>query len=82
MMRTDDVIRSADDGDSFPDELKVPLSRADDLIDNDAIIPAIDINEDPKASEENVPKAEETENGSPVVSSLPKMQCFSKLQML
>ncbi|KAJ8587113.1 hypothetical protein M405DRAFT_853064 [Rhizopogon salebrosus TDB-379] len=58
--------RSADDGDSFPDELKVPLSRADDLIDNDAIIPAIDINEDPKASEENVPKAEETENGSPV----------------
>jgi len=60
------VIRSADDGDSFPDELKVPLSRADDLIDNDAIVPAIDINEDPKAPEENGPKAEETENGSPV----------------
>ncbi|OAX36541.1 hypothetical protein K503DRAFT_867510 [Rhizopogon vinicolor AM-OR11-026] len=58
--------RSADDGDSFPDELKAPLSRADDLIDNDAIVPTIDISEDPKAPEENGPKTEETENGSPV----------------
>ncbi|KAG1735947.1 uncharacterized protein EDB91DRAFT_1143690 [Suillus paluster] len=55
--------RSADDGDSFPDELKVPLSRADDLLDNGAIIPATDINEDPEAPEENGPKAEVIENG-------------------
>lgn len=58
--------RSADDGDLFPDELKEPLSRADDLLDNGAIVPAIDINEDPEAPEESRPKAEVIENGPPL----------------
>lgn len=75
------LARTADDGDSFPDELKVPLSRADDLIDNDAIVPTIDINEDPKAPEENEPKTEETENGSTVVSSLLRMHSCPKPHM-
>jgi len=66
------VARSADDGDSFPDELKVPLSRSDDLLDNGVIISTIDINEDPKAPEGSGLKAEEIENGPPVVSFLAK----------
>lgn len=57
--------RSADDGDSFPDELKEPLSRADNLLDNGATIAAIDIKEDPEALEESRPKAEVIENGPP-----------------
>lgn len=55
--------RSADDSDLFPDELKEPLSRADDLLDNGATIAAIDINEDPEVPEESRPKAEVIENG-------------------
>ena len=66
------VARFADDEDSFPDELKVPLSRADDLIDSGAIVPTIDIDEDPKAPEESEPKREKAENGLPVVSLLAK----------
>lgn len=58
--------RSADDRDFFPDELKEPLSRADDLLDNGATIVAIDINEDPEAPEESRPKVEVIENGPPL----------------
>ncbi|KAG1738994.1 hypothetical protein EDB19DRAFT_1895567 [Suillus lakei] len=63
--------RSADDADSFPDELKEPLSRADDLLDNGAIIAAIDINEDPEVPEESRPKAEVIENGPSLVLPQP-----------
>jgi hypothetical protein len=59
--------RSADDGDSFPDEFKEPLSRADDLLDDGATIAAIDINEDPEAPEESRPKTDSViENGPPL----------------
>jgi len=68
------IVRSADDGDSFPDEFKEPLSRADDLLDDGATIAAIDINEDPEAPEESRPKTDSViENGPPLVSLLLRM---------
>ncbi|KAF9224120.1 hypothetical protein BS17DRAFT_780500 [Gyrodon lividus] len=56
--------RSADDGGAFPDELKVPLARADHLLDSGTIVPAVEVSEDPKMTEENGPKQEDTEKES------------------
>lgn len=67
------IIRSSDDSDLFPDELKEPLSHADDLLDNGVTIAAIDINEDPEVPEESRPKAEVIENGPLLVSLLLSM---------
>ncbi|KIK93150.1 hypothetical protein PAXRUDRAFT_829255 [Paxillus rubicundulus Ve08.2h10] len=57
--------RSADDGDVFPDELKVPLARADHyLLDRDTLVPAVEVSEhDPKTTEEDGPKQEDFEKG-------------------
>ncbi|KAH7890937.1 hypothetical protein F5I97DRAFT_1840039 [Phlebopus sp. FC_14] len=55
--------RSAEDGESFPDGLQVPLARAEDLLDSSAMAPAADVSEDPKTPEENGPKQEEAEKG-------------------
>ncbi|KAF8836940.1 hypothetical protein BDN67DRAFT_998273 [Paxillus ammoniavirescens] len=57
--------RSADDGDAFPDELKVPLARTDHyLLDSDALVPAVEVSEhDPKMTEEDGPKQEDFEKG-------------------
>ena len=46
-------IRSADDEDVFPDELKVPLGRADHMLDDAAIVPVVDVSDDPKTQEES-----------------------------
>ncbi|KAF9233743.1 hypothetical protein BU15DRAFT_90235 [Melanogaster broomeanus] len=55
--------RSADDGEGFPDELTVPLARADHLLDSGAITPAVEVSEDPSMIEVDGPKQEDTENG-------------------
>ncbi|KAG6381811.1 hypothetical protein JVT61DRAFT_420 [Boletus reticuloceps] len=72
--------RSADDEDVFPDELKVPLGRADYMLDDAAIVPTVDVNDGPKTQEESSPQREATdrsptlespENGSAVQTPAP-----------
>lgn len=53
-----DSIRSVDDEDAFPDELKVPIGRADHMLDDAAIVPAVDVSDDPKTQEEDSPQQE------------------------
>ncbi|KAF8141378.1 hypothetical protein EV363DRAFT_1391846 [Boletus edulis] len=72
--------RSTDDEDVFPDELKVPLGRADHMLDDAAIVPTVDVNDGPKTQEESSPQREATdrsptldspENGSAVQTPAP-----------
>ncbi|KAL4062502.1 hypothetical protein V8B97DRAFT_1955248 [Scleroderma yunnanense] len=66
--------RSGEEGEAFPEELKVPLARAEHLLDNAAAVDATDVKEDPKtpelsglrqedSSKSNVPQ-ETSENGT------------------
>ena len=50
--------RSADDEDAFPDELRVPLGRADHILDDAAIVSAADVNDGSKSQEESSPQQE------------------------
>lgn len=61
-------IRSADDEDVFPDELKVPLGRADHMLDDAAIVPAVDVNDGPKTQEESSPQQETLDRPPALVS--------------
>lgn len=64
-------VRSADDDDVFPDELKVPLGRANHmLLDDVAIVPNVDVNDGPKTQEESSPQQEATDRSSALVSIL------------
>lgn len=60
-------IRSADDEEAFPDELKVPLGRADHMLDDAVIVPAVDVNDNPSTQEESSPQ-QESPDKSPLVS--------------
>ena len=50
--------RSADDEDFFPDDLKIPLGRADHVLDDAALAPVPDLNHDSKSGEESSPQQE------------------------
>lgn len=59
--------RSADDEDAFPDELKVPIGRADHMLDDAAIVPAVGVSDDPKTQEESSPQPESPDKSSALV---------------
>ncbi|KAG8221133.1 hypothetical protein J3R82DRAFT_2667 [Butyriboletus roseoflavus] len=72
--------RSVDDEEAFPDELKVPLGRADHMLDDAAIVPAVDVSDDPNTQAECSPQQESpdksptldsSENGSVVQTPAP-----------
>jgi len=62
-------IRSTDDEDVFPEELKVPLGRADQMLDDAATVAVVDVNDDPRTQEKGNPQQEATD-GSPVLVSM------------
>ncbi|KAG6335999.1 hypothetical protein ID866_3094 [Astraeus odoratus] len=45
------IHRCGEDGDAFPEELRVPAARADHLLDSAAAVHAADVKEDPKTPE-------------------------------
>ncbi|KAI6023778.1 hypothetical protein BKA83DRAFT_4263740 [Pisolithus microcarpus] len=56
------IQRCGEDGDVFPDEFKVPLARAEQVLDRAAAVCATDIIEDPKTPEGDGLREEHTEN--------------------
>lgn len=63
-------VRSADDEDVFPDELKVPLGRADHILDDATLVPTVKVVDGP-IQEESGPQTSDT--SSVQVSLLQKM---------
>ncbi|KAI6164482.1 hypothetical protein EDD17DRAFT_1691754 [Pisolithus thermaeus] len=64
------IQRCGEDVDVFPDELKVPLARAEQVLDRTAAVHATDIIEDPKTPEEDGLREEHTENSQVPQESL------------
>lgn len=59
--------RSADAEDVFPDELMVPLGRADHMLDDAAIVSAVDVSDDAKSQEESSNPQQESPDKSPAM---------------
>lgn len=60
-------VRSADDEDVFPDELKMPVGLADDMLDDAVITPTVDVNDGPETQEESSPHQETSDKSSAMV---------------
>ncbi|KAG9313239.1 hypothetical protein JVU11DRAFT_6701 [Chiua virens] len=58
--------RAADEEEAFPDELKIPLARADDMLDDDTAVTSTDDTSDsPKTEEKSSPQQEVTDKSPP-----------------